>query len=108
MISDVLWGLPGPGRWLDRAAQLTTRERFGKISVPKALVKIAIDGLESLIIEKFEERGEGFCVTVVWRGSEKQLVLEVWRGKTNHARPEAFDSIAADGRGNVVSLIDDQ
>ncbi len=53
MISDVLWGLPGPGRWLDRAAQLTTRERFGKISVPKALVKIAIDGLESLMIEKF-------------------------------------------------------
>lgn len=42
------------------------------------------------------------------RGREKQLVLEVWRGQTNKPRPEAFDGIAADGRGDVVSLVDDE
>ena len=63
---------------------------------------------EPLIIEKFEQRGEGFRVPVVRRGGEKQLVLEVWRSQTDQPCPEAFDSIAADGRGNVVSLVDDQ
>ena len=61
-----------------------------------------------LIIEKFKERGEGLGVTVVRRGCEKQFVLEVWRGQTNQTGPEAFDSVAADSRRDVVSLVDDQ
>nr|CAM75664.1 transposase [Magnetospirillum gryphiswaldense MSR-1] len=63
---------------------------------------------EPLIIKEFEECGEGFGVAVVRRGGEKQLVLEVWRGQTNQPCPEAFDGIATDGRGDVVSLVDDQ
>jgi hypothetical protein len=36
-----------------------------------------------LIIEKLEQCGEGFPETVVRRGGEKELVLEVWRGESN-------------------------
>ncbi len=63
---------------------------------------------EPLIVKEFEERGEGLGVTVVRRGSEKQLVLEVWRGQANQARPQALDGVAAHGRCDVVSLVDYQ
>ena len=59
-------------------------------------------------IKEFEERRERFSVTVMRRGGEKQLVLEVWGDQANQPCPEAFDSIAAHGRGHIVSLVDYQ
>ena len=63
---------------------------------------------EALIIKEFKQRGEGLRVAVVWSGSQEELVLEVRRDQSDEPCPEAFDSIAADCRRDVVGFVDNK
>lgn len=61
---------------------------------------------EALVVEQFQQRGEGFLVAVVRCGHQENVVLEVRRNAADQAGALTFERLARGHRGcDVVRLV---
>ena len=74
------------------------------------LLRIRFDGArETLVVEKFEQRGEGFLVAVMWRRGEEEVVRAMGGYPLDGACAQArLRIVAAAARGDVVRLVNDK
>ena len=64
---------------------------------------------EATVVQQFQQRREGFLISVVRSGAEKEFVFEVRGDGTNETRALALQGIASRGGwSDVVCLVHDQ